>query len=61
MKRLYLILVILGAVLPYIFFFQYFSSEGMNLGGFVSALITNGATRGFTVDLLVSSSSSGFL
>jgi hypothetical protein len=55
MKRLYLILTILGAVLPSIFFFQYFSSEGMNLGGFVSALIANGATRGFTVDLLVSS------
>ena len=55
MKRLYLIMAILGAVLPYIFFFQYFSSEGINLGGFVSAIFANGATRGFTADLLVSS------
>jgi hypothetical protein len=54
MKRLYLILAILGAVLPYFFFFQYFSSEGMNLGGFVSAILANGAARGFTADLLVS-------
>lgn len=55
MKRLYLILTILGAVLPSIFFFQYLLNEGVNLGEFVSALITNGATRGFMVDLLVSS------
>ena len=55
MKRLFLILAILGAVLPYLFFFQYFSNEGINLGGFVSALLANGAVRGFTVDLLFTS------
>lgn len=55
MKKLYLILAILGAVLPYIFFFQYFSNEGINLAGFVSALFANGAGSGFTVDLLISS------
>ncbi|NIS80227.1 MAG: DUF2834 domain-containing protein [Anaerolineales bacterium] len=55
MKRLYLILAILGAVLPYIFFFQYFSSEGINLVGFVSALLANGVVRGFAADLLFSS------
>lgn len=31
MKRLYLILAILGAIAPYIFFFKYFSSEGINI------------------------------
>ncbi len=55
MKRLYLILAILGAVLPYLFFFQYFSVEGVNLAGFVGALFSNGAAGGFTADLLFTS------
>lgn len=55
MKRLYLILAILGAILPYLFFFQFFSSEGLNIGGFVGALFANGAVGGFTADLLFTS------
>ena len=55
MKRTYLVLAILGAIAPYFFFFQYFSSEGLNLTGFVSALFVNGAVSGFTADLLITS------
>lgn len=55
MKRVYLILAVLGAVAPYLFFFQFFSLEGVKLGAFVGALFANGAAGGFTADLLITS------
>ncbi len=55
MKRLYLVLAILGAVLPYAFFIQHFSSEGVSLPRFVTALFANPAAGGFTTDLLFTS------
>ena len=56
MKTLYLILAIVGAVVPYIFFIQHFSGEGIGLVGFVRALFANPAASGFTADLLITSS-----
>lgn len=56
MKTLYLILAVVGAVVPYVFFIQHFSSEGVGLVGFVEALFANPAASGFTVDLLITSS-----
>ncbi len=55
MKKLYLFLAIVGAVLPYVFFVQHFSSEGFGLSGFVSALFANPAAGGFSADLLFTS------
>ena len=55
MKTLYLVLAIVGAVLPYAFFVQHFASEGVSLPGFVSALFANPAAGGFTADLLFTS------
>jgi hypothetical protein len=55
MKRVYLILAIVGAIVPYFFFFQFFSAEGINLGIFISALFANGAVGGFAADLLFTS------
>jgi len=55
MKTLYLSLAIVGAVLPYVFFVQHFSSEGLGLGGFVAALFANPAAGGFAADLLLTS------
>ncbi len=52
MKTLYLVLAIVGAVLPYAFFIQHFSSEGFSLPGFVAALFANPAAGGFSADLL---------
>lgn len=52
MKKLYLFLAIVGAVLPYVFFVQHFSSQGFGLSGFVSALFANPAAGGFSADLL---------
>ncbi len=55
MKTLYLVLAIVGAVLPYGFFVRHFSSEGVSLTGFVAALFANPAAGGFTADLLFTS------
>jgi hypothetical protein len=55
MKSLYLMLAIVGAVVPYGFFFGFIAAEGLNLSGFVSALFANGPAGGFTADLLISS------
>ncbi len=51
---IYLLLAIVGAVLPWIFFAGFFAAEGL-AGHFVPALFVNGAAGGFTVDLLASS------
>ena len=55
MKNLYLVLAIVGAIIPIVFFMQFFSAEGINLTSFVSALFVNGAAGGFSADLLISS------
>ena len=55
MKVIYLLLAIVGAVIPCIFFFQHFSSQGTSLSGFIAALFVNPAASGFTADLLISS------
>ncbi len=55
MKYAYLVLALLGTVLPYVFFVDFFQTSGLAPGGFIAALFTNGATGGFTVDLVVSS------
>ena len=55
MKYLYLVAAIVGAIVPYIFFFDYIGANGMNLRGFVAAVFVNPAASGFTADLLISS------
>ena len=55
MKNVYLILAIAGAVVPYVFFFQYFGEHGLVLQSFVGALFVNNAASGFTADLLITS------
>lgn len=55
MKTIYLVLAIVGAVLPYAFFVQHFSSEGVGIGRFAAALFVNPAAGGFTADLLFTS------
>lgn len=55
MKRTYLLLAIVGAILPYVFFLRFFQTEGFNLQSFTEALFVNGAAGGFTADLLFTS------
>ena len=53
-RTIYLVLAIIGAVAPYVFFMRFFGAEGLG-GDFVGALFANGAAGGFTTDLLISS------
>lgn len=55
MKMFFLACTILGTVIPYAFFLDYFADEGIVITSFVAALFANGAAGGFTADLLVSS------
>ena len=55
MKNIYLVLAIVGAVVPYVFFLDFFAASGVDLGGFVGALFVNGAAGGFAADLLITS------
>jgi hypothetical protein len=55
MKNLYLILAVLGAVVPYVFFVDFIAANGLSLGAFLSGLFVNGAAGGFSADLLITS------
>ncbi len=55
MKNVYLVLAIVGAVVPLLFFFNFFAASGLALPTFVSALFVNGAAGGFAADLLITS------
>ena len=55
MKQAYLLLAIVGAIVPYVFFVDFIAANGLALGGFVSALFVNGAAGGFAADLVISS------
>ena len=56
MKNLYLVASIIGAIVPYIFFIDFFISDGIEIAGFATSLFVNGAAAGFTADLLITSS-----
>lgn len=55
MKKVYLTLSFLGAVIPYWFFWDHFKNVGFGLGNFAQALFANGAAGGFSADVLLSS------
>ena len=55
MRYAFLLLAIIGAVVPYIFFLMYFTEHGIALEDFIGALFSNGASGGFTSDVLISS------
>ncbi len=54
-QSLYLLFAVVGAVVPYAFFLDFFAANGLALGGFVNALFVNGAAGGFAADVLISS------
>ena len=55
LKNIYLIFAIVGAVVPYVFFFDFFADNGISLPAFLGALFVNGAAGGFSADLFISS------
>ena len=52
---LYLILSIVGAVGPYVFFARFFSGADTSLEAFVEQLFATPPAAGFTTDLLITS------
>lgn len=54
-RSTYLLLAIVGAIMPYGFFIEFARAEGINLSAFLGSLFANGAVGGFTADLLISS------
>ncbi len=57
MRSFYLVLAIVGAIIPLVFFTQFFFGSGGEVAplDFVPALFVNAAAGGFAADLLISS------
>lgn len=55
LKTVYLLLAIVGAIIPYAFFIQHFNESGFGIGRFIFNLFVFPVSGGFTVDLLISS------
>jgi len=55
LKTTYLVLAVTGAIVPYVFFLQYFGEAGFGLSTFITALFANGAAGGFSADVIISS------
>ena len=55
MKNAYLVLAVVGTVIPYWFFLQHFNADGVGLVAFVAAAVTNPVAAGFTADVVISS------
>lgn len=54
MKRLYLLMAVAGTIVPWLFFASYFRSHGVNISHFASSLFVNGASAGFSADVMIS-------
>jgi len=55
MKNIYLAGAIIGAIVPYLFFFQFINTFGLDIPAFLAGLFANGAAGGFSADLLITS------
>ena len=55
MKNVYLVLAIIGAVVPYVFFLEHFGVHGYALPDFIAGIFATPAASGFTADLLITS------
>lgn len=55
MKSIFLLLAVLGAVIPCLFFGDFILKEGVDLATFVQQLFANSPASGFTADLLITS------
>ena len=55
MRTTFLILAILGAIGPYLFFAEHFAVAGLGLPAFMAAIFANPAASALTTDLLIAS------
>ena len=54
MRWFYLVMMVVGTVVPWVFFGGFFATEGLDLPLFVTSLFRGGAAAGFTADVLLS-------
>ncbi|MBS4102657.1 DUF2834 domain-containing protein [Tsukamurella paurometabola] len=54
MRRFYLVMMVIGTVVPWACFGGFFAAEGLDLPLFATSLFANGAAAGFTADVLLS-------
>lgn len=53
-KIFYLITAIVGTIIPWMFFANFFTTQGIDIPLFISSLFVNGAAGGFSADVLIS-------
>jgi phosphoglycerol transferase MdoB-like AlkP superfamily enzyme len=53
-KNIYLVLLLLGLLIPYYFLFKFLSSNGLNFSLLVQQLFANDISTFFAVDLVIS-------
>lgn len=54
LRNFYLLMAVVGTILPWLFFGQFFAANGLDIPRFVMDLFANGAASGFSVDVLIS-------
>jgi hypothetical protein len=55
MKNVYLVLTIVGTIVPYVFFIEHFSVSGFGVPTLLASAFANGSAGGFAADVLISS------
>ena len=53
LRWVYLVLAVLGAIIPMFFFVRWFQLNGFDIAGMLDAWAVNDATRGLTWDLTI--------
>lgn len=54
-RSLYVVAAVVGTAVPYLFFLNFFASNGLDLFAFVRNAFSSPVGAGFTADLLISS------
>jgi len=52
-RNFYILMAVLGVVVPWYFFAGFILQNGMNIGAFLKALFVNGAAGGFSADIFL--------
>lgn len=52
-KHFYLLMAVIGTVIPWWFFGSFFALNGINIPLFLKSLFANGAAGGFSTDVLI--------
>ena len=55
MKNFYLVAAVIGAIVPYVFFLQWFAAYGPDAAGFLQAWFANASAGGVAADALIAS------